>query len=99
MLVRELSNSGGESITKSERIARGVIVSFASARRRSVGRDWRGDRLLRNGARVCQVTRTIRATDCRFPIGAGKTRLDGARDHKSTVARVASDANDGSREG
>jgi len=35
------------------------------------------------------------ALDCRFPTGAGKTRLDGAGDYESAIARVATHPNDG----
>src|SRR5205085_11474213 len=98
MLVRELPDSGGEPFAQSCRIARAALVPFASARWRRVGGDWSGDRLLRNGFELCEIARTIRPTDCRIPTCAGKTRLDGARDHKSAVARVASHPNDGSRQ-
>src|SRR5438105_15870577 len=98
MLVRELPDSSGKSSVESIGITRAALVPFASAHRRGVGRDWSGDRLLRNRTHVCQIARTIRPADCWISTGAGKTRLDGARDHKSAVARVASHANDGSRE-
>src|SRR5260370_28432902 len=94
MLVRELPRPGGESVAQSFRVARAAIVSLASARGRGVGRDWRGHRLLRNRARLCQIARTIWSPDCRFPTGAGKTRLDGAGDHEGAIAGVASDPHD-----
>src|SRR6266699_1542675 len=98
MLVRELPDFGGESFAKGFRVACAIVLSFGGAHRRRVGRDWSGDRLLRNGAYVCQVAQKIRPADCRVPTGSGKTGLDGARDHKSAVARVASHPNDGSRQ-
>src|SRR5438105_6376600 len=98
MLVRELPDSGGESFAESFRVARAVVMSFAGARRRGVGRDWRGHRLLRNNARVCKVARTIWSSDRRLPIGAGKTGLDGARNHESAVIGFACDPDNGGRQ-
>ena len=99
MLVRELPHSGGESTAERIGFARAAVVSFAGARRHCLGRDWRGDRLLRNGARLRQIARTIRPPDCRLPTGAGKTRLDGAGNYEGAITRVASDAHDGSGHG
>src|SRR3984893_6156604 len=97
MLVRELPDSGGEPLAERKRIARAVVLSFASARRRGLGCDWGGDRLLRNRARVFERTRTIRPADWRFPIGPGKIVVGGAGNYQGAIARVASHPNDGSR--
>src|SRR5436853_4860712 len=96
MLVRKLPHTGGESPVQSVGVARATVVSFAGARGRCVGCDWRGHRLLRNGARLRQIARTIRPPDCRLPTRAGKTRLDGAGDHEGTIARPAPYSHDGS---
>src|SRR5712691_12708600 len=99
MLVRELPYTGGKSAAESEGATRTLIVSFSSARRRRVGCDRCGDRLLRNGARLRQIASTIWPPDCRLSTRAGKTRLDGARDYEGAIARVASHAPDGGGHG
>src|ERR1700730_13412172 len=99
MLVRKLSHPGGESSAQSIGIARAVVVSFTGARGRGVGCDWRGDRLLRNRARLRQIARTVWPTDRGFPTGAGKTRVDGAGDYESAIAGVAPHSHDGSGRG
>src|SRR6202048_948924 len=99
MLVRKLSHSGGESSAQGIGIARALVVSFTGARRRGLGCDRRGDRLLRNRARLRQIARTVWPTDRGLPTGAGKARLDGAGDYESAIAGVASHPHDGSGQG
>src|SRR5438552_15251750 len=98
VLVRKLPHTGGESPVQSVGVARATVVSFAGARGRCLGCDWRGHRLLRNGARLCQIARTIWPPDCRLPTRAGKTRLDGAGDHEGTIAGPEPYWHDGSRD-
>src|SRR5690349_17696061 len=95
MLVRELPDTGRESPAQGFRIESAAIVSFPSAGRRGLGCDWRSDRLLRNRAGLREIARTIRSSDCRLPIGAGKTGVDGAGNHQSATACPASYAHDG----
>src|SRR5207244_13013010 len=99
MLVRELPHTGGESLAQSFRVARAVVVSFASPRRRGVGCDWRGHRLLRNGAGLREIARTIWPADRRLPTGAGKIGVDGAGNNKGAITGVASHPHDGSGHG
>src|SRR5437660_10591059 len=99
MLVRELPHTGRESLAQGFRIARAAIVSLTGARRRGVGRDWRSHRLLRDGAGLRQIARTIWPCDCRLPNGAGKTGVDGAGDYESAITRVAPHPHDGSGHG
>src|SRR5206468_5266740 len=80
VLVRKLPHPGGESPPQSVGATCAFIVPLASACRYCVGRDWCGHRLLRNGARLRQIARAVWPPDCWFPTGAGKTRLDAARD-------------------
>src|SRR5438876_492691 len=67
VLVRKLPDSGGEPPAQSIRTACAAIVSLAGACGRGVGCDWRGHRLLRNGARLRQIASTIWPPDCRLP--------------------------------
>src|SRR5438477_6838380 len=99
MLVRKLSHTGGESPVQSVGVARATVVSFAGARGRCVGCDWRGHRLLRNGACLRQIPRTIWPPDCRLPTRAGKIGLDGAGDYESAITRIASYTHDGGGNG
>ena len=55
MLVRKLPHTGGESVVQSVGTARAAIMSLAGARRRGLGCDWGGYRLLRNSARLRQI--------------------------------------------
>src|SRR6266545_6618092 len=95
MLVRKLPHTGGEPLAQGVGVARAAVVSFAGTRGYCVGCDWRGYRLLRNGARLCQIARAVWPPYCRLPTGAGKTCLDGARDNEGAVTRVASHSYDG----
>ena len=74
MLVRELSYSSGKSIAESIGAARAAVVPFTGSRRHRMGRDRRGHRLLRDGARLRQVARTIWSPHRQFPTRAGKTQ-------------------------
>src|SRR6266496_923770 len=99
MLVRELSHTGGESPAQSGGTGRAVIMSFAGACRGCLGSDWRSDRLLRNGAGLRPITRAVWSPNCRIPIAAGKTGLDGAGNYQGATAGLASYPHDGSRPG
>ena len=96
MLVRELPHTGGESFAQGFGIASAAFVSFAGSCRRGLGRDWRGHRLLRNGARLRQIARAIWSSDRGFPIGAGKTCVDGAGNYEGAITGPASHPHDGS---
>ena len=74
---------------------RAAVMSFARALRYCLGGDWRGDRLLRNGAGLCKIARTIWPPNCGLPISATKTRLDGAGDYQGAIIGVASHAHGG----
>src|SRR5713101_2418718 len=99
MLVREMPHTDGQSSAQRLGAARAAIVSFTGACGRGVGCDWRGYRLLRNGARLRQIASTIWPPDCRVPTCAGKTRLDGAGDYEGAIARVTAHPHDGGRHG
>src|SRR5438876_10964997 len=58
VLVRKLPDTSGESFAPSLRIDRTVVLSRAGARGQCVGRDWRGDCVLRDGACLRKSTRT-----------------------------------------
>src|SRR5437588_8581442 len=99
MLVRKLSHTGGESPVQSVGVACAAVVSFAGARGRCVGCDWRGHRLLRNGALLRQIARAVWGPDWGVPTGAGKIGLDGAGDYESAITRIASYTHDGGGHG
>src|SRR6266576_7005569 len=95
MLVRELPHPCGKSFTQGIGARGTAVMSFARARRHCLGGDWRGDRLLRNGAGLRKIARTIWPTNCRLPMSATKTRLDGAGDYEGAIIGVASHTQDG----
>ena len=95
MLVRELPHTCGKSFTQGVRARRTAVLSFARTRRHCLGSDWRGDRLLRNGAGIRKIARTIWPPNCGLPISATKTRLDGAGDYQGAIIGVASHTHDG----
>ena len=57
------------------------------------------DRLLRDRAGLRQIARAIWSPNCRVPIGAGKTGVDGAGNYQGATACPASYAHDGSGPG
>src|SRR6266542_3512729 len=95
MLVRELPHTCEESFAQGVRARRTAILSFARAFWHYAARDWFSRRLLRNGAGLRQIARTIWPTDCRLPISAAKTCLDGAGDYQGAIIGVASHTHDG----
>ena len=95
MLVRELPNPCGKSFAQGVRARCPTVLSFARTHRYCVGRDWRSHRLLRNGAGLRQIARTIWPPNRRLPTGATKTCLDGAGDYQGAITGVASHTHDG----
>src|SRR6266446_3920744 len=85
MLVRKLPHTGGESFSQGFGIESPALVSFAGTGGRGLGRDWRGDRLLRDRTGLSQSARAIWSSDRGFPIGAGKTGVDGAGNHQGAT--------------
>ena len=75
-------------------------VPQSGAVRHRMGSDRGGHGLLRNGARVCQGAEAVSGSaDCQPPAGAGKTGLDGDRDHKGSAPLLAGRPAQGCRQG
>src|ERR1051325_4409207 len=95
MLVRELPHTCGKSLTSGIGTRGTAVMSFARARGHCRVGDWRDERLLRNGAGLRKIARTMWPPNCGLPISATETRLDVTGDHQGAILGVASHTNDG----
>src|SRR6266576_5175791 len=99
MLVRKLPHTGGESLAQGFRIESAALVSFTGTGGRGLGRDWRGDRLLRDRTGLRQIARAIWSSDRGVPVGPGKTGVDGAGNYQGAITGPPSHPHDGSGPG
>ncbi len=88
--LQDVRIPGGEPVAAVGRIEVAPELPEPGALRNRLGRDWRGDGLLRLRTAVRAVPQAVpRYADCRASTGAGEVGVDDQRDHQGATARAA----------